>query len=407
MRILIAEDDPISRRLLEAMLTKWGYDLIVCTNGADALARLEDTEAPKIAILDWMMPGLDGVEVCRRVRAKTVPLPVYIILLTAKGQREDVIAGFEAGADDYVTKPFHQQELFARLQAGLRISDLQQKLAARVIDLEVALERLRLMQQSQKLEAIGRLASGVAHEINTPIQYIGDNIRFLQTSWREIRPQLPATSNTPDWDYLMEELPRAIDQSLEGVERVSKIVRGMKDFAHPATNIKTSTDINRAIESTLTVSTNEWKYVAEVETDLHPLPLAKCLPGEIHQVLLNVIVNAAHAIADKGNRDKKGVIRISTSATDDYVEIRIADTGCGIRPECRGKIFEPFFTTKEVGRGTGQGLALARTVIVQQHGGKIWFESEVDAGTTFTIQLPIADDRRPASENYEANSVCR
>jgi len=411
MRILIAEDDPISRRLLEATLRKWGYDLVVCTDGLDAMAHLESEDAPEMAILDWMMPGFDGVEVCRRIRHKPFSLPVYIIHLTAKGQPEDIVAGLQAGADDYVTKPFHQQELFARLQAGVRISDLQQRLAARVQDLEVALSQLRLMQQSQKLEAIGRLASGVAHEINTPIQYVGDNIRFLQTSWQEIQSRLPASTGDSDseWEYLIAELPRAIDQSLEGVQRVTKIVRGMRHFAHPTTNVKSPTDINRAIESTITVSTAEWKYVSEVETELEAsLPLVRCLPGEIHQVLLSVIVNAAHAIGDQMTlTSKKGTIRITTSTIDNCVEIRVSDTGTGIQPEHRSKIFEPFFTTKDIGKGTGQGLALAHTVIVQQHGGRIWFETETGKGTTFIIQLPISNNEARASEENETNSVCR
>ena len=406
MRILIAEDDPISRRLLEATLRKWGYDLVICSDGTDALAQLESEGAPEIAILDWMMPGLDGVEVCRRVRQKRLPLSVYIILLTAKGQQEDIVAGLHAGADDYVTKPFHQQELYARLQAAVRISDLQQRLAARVQDLEVALSQLRLMQQSQKLEAIGRLASGVAHEINTPIQYIGDNIRFLQTSWQEIQTRLPATTADSEWEYLIAELPHAIDQSLEGVERVTRIVRGMRDFTHPTSNAKSPTDINRAIESTVTVSTTQWKYVADIETGLEAsLPPVKCLPGEIHQVLLNIIVNAADAIADQmAVTRKKGVIRITTSTIDDCVEIRVSDTGTGIRSEHQSKIFEPFFTTKDVGKGTGQGLALAHAVIVQQHSGKIWFESEPGKGTTFVIQLPVNSNE--LVRNDETNSVC-
>jgi signal transduction histidine kinase len=407
VRILIAEDDPISRRLLEATLRKWGYDLVICSDGADALARLESEGAPEIAILDWMMPGLDGVEVCRRIRQKPLPLPVYIILLTAKGQREDIIAGLQAGADDYVTKPFHQQELYARLQVGLRISDLQQRLAARVQDLEVALSQLRLLQQSQKLEAVGRLASGVAHEINTPIQYIGDNIRFLQTSWKEIQTRLPASTGDREWEYVLAEVPNAIDQSLEGVQRVSKIVRGMREFAQSANNAKSATDINRAIESTITVSTTESKHVAEIETVLEAsLPLVKCLPGEIHQVLLSIIVNAADAIADQMHMTgMKGVIRITTSTIDDCLEIRVSDTGTGIQSEHRSKIFEPFFTTKDVGKGTGQGLALAHAVVVQHHGGKIWFESELGKGTTFIVQLPINGNE--CVTNHETNTVCR
>jgi signal transduction histidine kinase len=391
MRILIAEDDPISRRLLEAMLIKWGYETIACCDGGAALSQLEGDEPPEIAILDWMMPEIDGVEVCRRIRAKPVPLPVYIMLLTAKRQREDLIAGLQAGADDYLTKPFDAQELRARLQVGVRISDLQHKLSAQVVDLEVALGHLHTVQQSQKLEAIGRLASGVAHEINTPIQYVGDNLRFLQNSWQEIQKDLPSGTRDPRWDKMIAEIPRAIEQSLEGVLRVGKIVRSIRDFARPSTDGKTPTDLNRVVETIVNLATSELRDVAEIQTDLAPqLPLVECLSGELHHVLLNLVVNAAQAIADKvRNTAGKGLIRITTSLLEDCVEIRVSDTGTGIREEHRSRIFEPFFSTKEVGKGTGQALAIARQVIVQQHCGKMWFETESGIGTTFVIQVPI------------------
>jgi signal transduction histidine kinase len=405
MRILIAEDEPVSRRLLEATLTKSGYEVIACVNGKDALSLLTGDAPPEIAILDWMMPELDGVEVCRRVRETCIP--IYIILLTAKTQREDLIAGLQSGADDYITKPFNQQELSARLQVGVRITELQRNLASNVQDLEIAMMQLRRVQQTQKLEAIGQLASGVAHEINTPIQYIGDNMRFLQEAWNQIHRTHPTDPQDPEIAYLIEEVPRAIDQSLEGLMRVGKIVRAMRDFSHPSSEEKTATDINRAIETTMTVATNEWRYLAEIETDLDPkLPTVLCHPGELHQVLLNLIVNAAHAIGDlvKGTADK-GKIRISTSREDGFVSIRISDTGGGIREEHRARIFEPFFTTKDVGIGTGQGLAIAHSVIVTQHHGTIRFETEVGKGTTFIVQLPV-DGRRPSKEEkHEAHSI--
>jgi signal transduction histidine kinase len=300
-------------------------------------------------------------------------------------------AGSSACVDDYLTKPFDPQELYARLQVGVRISDLQRKLSARVVDLEVALRQLHIVQQSQKLEAIGRLASGVAHEINTPIQYVGDNLRFLQTSWREIQKDLPTGTRDPRWDNMIEEIPRAIDESLEGTLRVGKIVRSIRDFARSSSNGKTPTDLNRVIETIVNLATSEWKEVADIQTNLDPqLPMVNCLSSELHHVLLNLVVNAAQAIADKvRNTDEKGLIRITTSFSKCCVEIRVNDTGTGIREEHRAKIFEPFFSTREVGKGTGQALAIARQVIVQQHSGKIWFETESGVGTTFIVQLPI------------------
>jgi signal transduction histidine kinase len=193
---------------------------------------------------------------------------------------------------------------------------------------------------------------------------------------------------------LKEEIPKALSQALSGVQRVARIVQAMKDFSHPGTESKTPIDLNRAIESTLTVCRNEWKYVAELETDLDAsLPAVSCLPGEFNQVILNIVVNAAHAIADQAKDGEKGVIRVTTRRVNDRVEIRISDTGTGIPESARGRVFDPFFTTKEVGKGTGQGLAIARSVVVDKHQGEIFFETEMGKGTTFIIRLPIEDNR--------------
>jgi PAS domain S-box-containing protein len=269
--------------------------------------------------------------------------------------------------------------------------------------------------QAQKLESIGQLAAGIAHEINTPTQYVGDNVRFLQEAFTDLAtliehttdllqaakdgmPLAPlieaaeASAKTIDVDYVLEEVPNAIRQTLEGVERVATIVRAMKEFSHPGHEEKTAIDLNQAIDSTITVARNEWKYVADMVTDLAPmLPLVPCLPGAFNQVILNMIVNAAHAIAEaieKGH-GTKGTITVSTKHVDKWVEIWIADTGAGIPVAVRERIFDPFFTTKEVGKGTGQGLAIAHDVVVKKHGGTITFESEEGRGTTFRIRLPL------------------
>ena len=256
--------------------------------------------------------------------------------------------------------------------------------------------------QAEKLESVGRLAAGIAHEINTPIQFIGDNLHFLDDSFKELilfndngqtGEALPKTSGESDVAYLKAEIPKAISQSLQGVEKVTKIVRAMKEFSHPGTEAKQSVDINRLLESAITVSTNEWKYVAEVVTDFDTsLPLVACLSSELSQVSLNLIINAAHAIGDvvKQAGGNKGTITICTRKTPGYADIQIKDTGTGIPPEIRQKIFEPFFTTKRVGKGTGQGLAIARSIVVDKHGGILDFESEVGKGTTFIIRLPLS-----------------
>jgi len=268
--------------------------------------------------------------------------------------------------------------------------------------------------QAQKLESVGQLAAGIAHEINTPTQYIGDNVRFLKEAFHDLEGVrasyerlLAAAQNNAvsgetvqevmdrlqhaDANYLFEEIPKAIDQSLEGVTRVAKIVGAMKEFSHPGTKDKTQLDLNHAIECTLTVARNEWKYVAELETEFDPsLPRIACQPGEFNQVILNLIVNAAHAIADVVGKDgsKKGTIKVQTRNCKDWAEIRIHDTGTGIPDSVRARVFDPFFTTKEIGKGTGQGLAIARSVVVDKHRGTIHFETAEGRGTTFVIRLP-------------------
>lgn len=283
----------------------------------------------------------------------------------------------------------------------------------------------RQLLQSQKLEAIGQLAAGIAHEINSPAQYIADNIGFLQDAFAAINTVLQKYEGllqavkevtlSPELidgvekaveqarlEYLLEESPLAIEEALEGIERVTRIVQAMKEFSHPGVEGKTTIDLNKVIESTITVARSEWKYVAEMETDFDPdLPLVRCLPGEFSQVILNIIVNAAQAIADlvEKKNGAKGKIRISTHHDEDWVEIRINDTGPGIPEAIRSRIFDPFFTTKEVGQGTGQGLAISYSIIVEKHGGTISFETELGQGTTFIIRLPLLE---PAIEKVEA-----
>lgn len=272
-------------------------------------------------------------------------------------------------------------------------------------------EELRL---AQKLEAVGQLAAGVAHEINTPCQYVSDNIGFLADAFESLAPVLRGYCDVltlaekadkddtdlqrlrklavdADLDYLLDEVPTSIKESRNGLDQISKIVRAMKTFSHPGDEMEAA-DLNNAISSTVTVARNEWKYVADMELGLdQDLPSVICIPSAINQVILNLIVNAAHAIGDVvGDQDgRKGKITINTSIDGDHAVMVISDNGCGMTREISDRIFDPFFTTKEVGKGTGQGLSIAHAVVTERHNGSISVESEPGEGTTFVLRLPL------------------
>lgn len=303
-------------------------------------------------------------------------------------------------------------------QRTASLAEMNAKLVVEISDRHRIEGELRL---AQKLESVGQLAAGIAHEINTPIQFIGDNLRFIADTMVQLEevfkahenvlaachgPEceaLVATSERIDLAYAREELPKAAAQGIEGVERVASLVRALKEFSHPDGVDQKPTDLNQSIRTTAVVARNEYKYVAELQLDLDPnLPPVVCNQGEINQVILNLIVNAAHAIGDcaktsgggTGVNSGMGTITVSTAAVCitptgiSGIEIRIRDTGTGIPEEVRGRIFDPFFTTKAVGQGTGQGLYLAHAIIVGRHQGTITFETQLAVGTTFIIRLP-------------------
>ena len=285
----------------------------------------------------------------------------------------------------------------------------------------------RVLAQSNRLESIGQLAAGIAHEINTPVQFVSDNVRFLAESFDGILTLVRAVGalvdgppadqeSAPlvavrtavaeaDLEFLVAEIPTALSESQEGLVRVAEIVRAMKDFSHPGSG-RVDTDINRAVESTVQVSRNEWKYVAEVALDLDPaVGMAPCFEGELKQVILNMVVNAAHAIAERravSGTSVMGTITITTRRDGNSVTVGIGDDGSGMTPEIERRIFDPFFTTKEVGKGTGQGLSLAHDTIVRKHGGRIDVRSKLGVGTTFTLVLPAKLAVDAAAEGAEA-----
>jgi two-component system, NtrC family, sensor kinase len=523
--VLVVDDDPEVLRTMNSILQKDNYDVMTAASGNEAL-KIMAVAAPCIILTDVMMPEMDGFALCRRLKQDVRTERVPVVLVTAMVDSGDITAGVDAGAVDYIRKPFDTVEILMRVRSQINLhetilqKDLVEKelgiisLAARdgIVTMNNATEiihwnraaqamfgyaasaaigqpffdlvaptRWRTEQleifnalrdnrdeaarpmeftmktadgaefpveltmssatidgnwnavvvirdiserklihdqlsQAQKLESIGQLAAGIAHEINTPAQYVGDNTQFIKDSLGDLFgaftkyhqlvaaakegplssgliAEVEAAAEEADTDYLISEIPPAIENALEGIERISSIVQALKEFAHPGVKEKTHANINHCLETTIIVARNEYKYVADLHTDLMPhLPEVWCRPNELNQVFLNLIVNAAHAIADFRPDDNapKGRITVRTRMDgDNAVVVEIEDTGAGIPDVIRDRVFDPFFTTKVVGKGTGQGLAIARSIVVDKHGGTLRFESEVGVGTTFFIQLPI------------------
>lgn len=309
-------------------------------------------------------------------------------------------------------KPFSELELRQIVHAMLRKWQLskQSQQVMKYMEMQINLRTKEIeeannsLRQSERLAAVGQLAAGIAHEINTPAQYVGDNIRAISdffenlTELIEFYRRLISSSDNSEWlqkindqeqkadlEFILQDAPQALEQSLEGLSQIVRIVQAMKGFSHSGQTRSANININLALENTLLVARNSYKYVADVVTNFNELPSIECYPGELNQVFLNIIVNAAHAIED--SQKGRGIITVTTAANANGVEIRISDTGLGIPKSIQDRIYDPFFTTKDVGRGTGQGLNIAYRIIAQQHGGNLFFETAANTGTTFIIQL--------------------
>ena len=398
MKILFVESEP--SRLRDYVADRDDTTMVFAED-LNAGCKASKEAGSCLALVSWEC--FTATELDRDEALKTLHHGAQSVICVIPPETDDAIKqAFDAGFNDFIPTDACRELFLAKVAQAEQLEQLNQRLS-----------------QAQKLESIGELAAGIAHEINTPIQYVGDNTRFVLTAYDDLNKvltccqnligaiesktdiengteQLKEAMDEADVEYLLEEIPAAINQSLEGVDRVANIVRAMKEFAHPGASEMTATDLSKAIENTVMVARNEWKYVAEVDTIFDAeLPAVPCLPGELNQVMLNMIVNAAHAIGDRlgDNSQEKGTLTIETRKSGPFAEIRISDSGCGISQENIEKIFTPFFTTKAAGKGTGQGLAIAHSVIVEKHNGVIDVESEIGVGTTFIIQIPLEQQR--------------
>ncbi|TPV95168.1 MAG: hypothetical protein B7733_11320 [Myxococcales bacterium FL481] len=345
-----------------------------------------------------------------------VMFPTILLLMTV------LIASFQVASDrahDALDERLHDISVMNK-QLADTLEELQRE-TSKNAQMEIEL------RFAQKLEAVGQLAAGIAHEINTPMQFVGDSVQFIRdavddlavvvTKYRDLRiavadhrqharqvADLVELEDELELDNLQGELDGAFERAISGISRVSEIVRAMKEFSHPGSREMSPVDVNRTLTNALTVARHEYKYVATVELDLGEIPEVCGHGGDLHQVFINIIVNATHAIADRyPNRDQLGKISIRTSLRDETtVMVEISDTGTGIPDDIRQRIFDPFFTTKEVGRGTGQGLAIAHSVVADKHHGSLAVESTVGEGTTFLIGLPVKQPRGAETEQHQA-----
>jgi signal transduction histidine kinase len=399
------------------------YDLDFAFQGEEGLERVAAAmragDPYALAFVDMRMPpGWNGLETVERFWAVDPALQVVICSAYSDYDWEEVLARLNRPDKLLIIqKPFDAIEVLQsanmltgkwRSETALRehLESLESTIRIRTASLadsnQSLIEQMRLRQAAelelglaQKLESVGRLAAGIAHEINTPVQYISDSVHFLKIGFDDLLALVTAlqegTAPQPhiDLQFLRTEVPLSIERIVGGTERVATIVRAMKDFSHPDASEKLLSDLNRALETTLLIAHNEYKYVATVALELGPIPEITCNVGELNQVFLNLIVNAAHALADAGRDSETGRIIIRTRVVGTQVEVTVEDNGCGIPAEIVGKIYDPFFTTKEMGRGTGQGLALARAIVVDKHSGHISVVSAPGEGTCFTVRLPL------------------
>jgi len=413
--ILIVDDELPNRKLLETLLHPEGYRTCAVADGMQALASVAQC-APDLILLDVMMPCMDGYQVARTLKADPATSNIPIIMITALIDRSARLEGLNAGVEEFLAKPIDRAELWLRVRNLLRLKTLgdalrnqstilEQQVRARTAGLEKSNEQLREqirlreaaqheLRLAQKLEAVGRLAAGIAHEINTPVQYVGDSVQFLKSAFADILDIVKTSdaaqnSTDTDLDFLQAEVPAAIERIVEGLQRVSAIVRAMKEFAHSGGPDKQAADLNRALKATLQIARTEYKHVATIDLRCGNIPEVLCNVGELSQAFLNLIVNAAHALADAGRDSESGWIKIRTQFVDDSVELTFEDNGCGIPEDLVAKIYDPFFTTKTIGRGSGQGLAIARSIVVDKHDGSIGVVSSPSIGTCFTLRLPV------------------
>jgi len=396
--ILIVDDVPANIGVLVEFLEEKQFRVLVARDGEEALERCHLVR-PDLVLLDVMMPGIDGLETCRRLKQHSETAHIPVIFMTAMTDSENVVAAFEAGGVDYVTKPIRITEVLARIHTHLALREMHKQLSAQNALLQETNDRLL---QAEKMASIGQLAAGVAHEINNPIGFVNCNLGNLQTyvmtlfgviddfqqaasATHAVAARMAELKEAAEVDFIREDFVTLMSESRDGLQRVKDIVQSLKDFSHADSFQTGYADLHQGLDSTLNIVNSEIKNKADVVKEYGDLPAVECVASQLNQVFMNLLVNAAHAIATRG------VITIRTGRAGQWVWIEIGDTGAGMGADTIQRIFEPFFTTKPIGIGTGLGLSVSYG-IVKRHGGRIEVHSELGKGSRFTVHLPIERD---------------